>query len=215
MQRKKNYINLILFLMVIYCVCLSIIRYIITDTRIFLFLNWNLFLAIIPFIISSYLIHKKIQNKSIILLMISAWILFFPNAPYILTDLFHLKNRGSAPIWFDLILILTFVWTGMTFGFMSLRHIEILIKPFTTPFQKNIVIILFLFLSSFGIYLGRFLRWNSWHIINKPILIFNDISDRVISPTEHPRTWGVTILMGMLLNIIYFSIKMIRIEPKN
>lgn len=201
--------------MVIYCIALSLIRYQITDTRIFLFLNWNLFLAVIPFIISSYLINKKIQNKAIILLMIIVWILFFPNAPYILTDLFHLKNRESAPIWFDLILILSFAWTGMTFGFMSLRHIESMIKPFTTSFQKNTIIVFFLFLSSFGIYLGRFLRWNSWHIINKPLLILNDISDRIIYPTEHPRTWGLTILMGILLNIMYFSIKMIQIETKD
>lgn len=215
MLRKTHYINFVLSLMVIYCIVLSLIRYKITDTRIFLFLNWNLFLAVIPFIISSYLINKKTQNKAIILLMITVWIIFFPNAPYIFTDLFHLKNRDSAPIWFDLILILSFAWTGMTFGFMSLRHIESMINPYLSSFQKNAIIIFFLFLSSFGIYLGRFLRWNSWHIINKPLLILNDISDRIIYPTEHPRTWGLTILMGILLNIMYFSIKMIQIETKD
>lgn len=213
--KSNNQSIFFLVLLVIYCTSLSIIRYKITDTRLFLFLNWNLFLAIIPFLISSYLKNKKNQSKLIILLMISIWILFFPNAPYILTDLFHLKNRTSAPIWFDLILILSFAWTGITFGFLSLRHIESMIKPYLSSFQKNAIIVFFLFLSSFGIYLGRFLRWNSWHIINKPILILSDISNRIIYPIEHPRTWGVTILMGILLNIMYFSIKMIQIESKD
>ena len=141
--------------------------------------------------------------------------LFFPNAPYILTDLFHLKSRTSSPIWFDLVLILSFAWTGLLFGFISLSHIERMIGNFCKPLLKNSIVMGLLFLSSFGIYLGRFLRWNSWHIVNKPTGLFNDIADRILAPTAHPRTWGVTIFFGILLNMIYFSIKIFRNESKN
>jgi len=149
-------------------------------------------------------------NKNIsVALLIASWLLFFPNAPYILTDLFHLQYRStSRTIWFDLIEILSFAWAGLLFGLLSLMDIEyLLLLKFKTKIT-SFIIITFLFMSGFGIYLGRFLRWNSWDIISNPIGLFNDIAERFMHPIHHPRTWGMTILMGILLNFIYHSIKM-------
>jgi uncharacterized membrane protein len=67
-----------------------------------------------------------------------------------------------------------------------------------------------LFLGSFGIYLGRYLRWNSWDIINKPFQLMYDIGDRLINPFSHSRTWGMTLLFGLFLNILYFSFRLIK-----
>jgi len=80
----------------------------------------------------------------------------------------------------------------------------------------NSLVVSFLFLSSFGIYLGRYLRWNSWDIISNPLGLAGDIFDRFVNPSSHPRTWGMTVLMGVLLNMMYFSIKFIKpsIETK-
>lgn len=155
----------LLLLMTSFCVALSIVRYSITGTKLFMFLNWNLFLAIVPWTISTMLILKNSKTILPLVLLVVVWLFFFPNSPYILTDLFHLKARKTAPIWFDFVLIFSFAWTGLMFGFVSLIDIITLMKKRIGNFTVNIITILFLFISSFGIYLGRYLRWNSWDIL--------------------------------------------------
>ncbi len=138
-----------------------------------------------------------------------SWLAFFPNAPYILTDLFHLNVSSSMPVWFDLVLILAFAWTGLLFGFLSLWDLE---KLMATKVQKRWVPFIsvgLLFLSSFGIYLGRYLRWNSWDLLNRPGSIIQDVGERVIYPLEHTRTWGVTFFMGILLVLMYISFRLV------
>src|SRR4030042_252976 len=184
-------------MIILFILGLSILRFIITDTIVFLFLNWNLFLAFLPWLISSIIIYKGVNNKFFLNLLILSWLLLFPNSPYILTDLFHLRLRASAPLWYDLIVLLSFAWTGLIYGFISLMDIELLFKKYLNKSIITIISILFLFLCSFGIYLGRILRWNSWDIIGNPFGLFNDIIDRFVDPFAHPETWGMTILMGI------------------
>ncbi|AZA82009.1 DUF1361 domain-containing protein [Chryseobacterium lactis] len=202
--------NALLGLMTLFCFSLSLFRYYITETKVFFFLNWNLFLAWIPLLLSSLIIVSKTKSKISILLIIAVWILFFPNSPYILTDLFHLKARNAIPIWYDLIVILSYAWTGLICGFISLNDIEKLLSDYGNNKWVTGVVIIFLFMSSFGVYLGRFLRWNSWDILNNPFGLFNDIIVRFIYPMEYTKTWGVTILMGIMLNFMYFTFKSIR-----
>ena len=208
-QSNRFNITILLFSISVFSFLLSIIRWIVTDSPLFLFLNWNLFLAFVPWCISTVMVINGINKNISVALLIASWLLFFPNAPYILTDLFHLQYRSNnRTIWFDLIEILSFAWAGLLFGLLSLMDIEyLLLLKFKTKIT-SFIIITFLFMSGFGIYLGRFLRWNSWDIISNPIGLFNDIAERFIHPIHHPRTWGMTILMGILLNFIYHSIKM-------
>lgn len=210
--KKSNRLNItiLLIIMSLFCFGISITRYIITDTKLFLFLNWNLFLAFIPWFISSVISIRGFNKKIILIILIFFWLLFFPNSPYILTDLFHLRLRGSAPIWFDLIVILSFAWTGLVYGFISLMDIQFFLKKYISNILINMITVILLFMASFGIYLGRYLRWNSWDIISNPFGLFNDIFDRFLNPFDHPRTWGMTILMGILLNMMFFSIKLLK-----
>ena len=213
--KTANRLNEIILMGVLslFCFSLSIVRFIYSDTKTFLFLNWNLFLALIPWALTTWLIiHPKIRKYKIVVgLVICIWLLFFPNAPYILTDLFHLKYTAlSIPIWFDLVLILSFAWTGLLFGFFSLWDIEFILSKFFKQKYISVISIILLFLGSFGIYLGRYLRWNSWDIINKPFQLMYDIGDRLINPFSHPRTWGMTLLFGLFLSILYFSFRLIK-----
>ncbi|MBN1310505.1 MAG: DUF1361 domain-containing protein [Anaerolineae bacterium] len=48
------------------------------------------------------------------------WLLLFPNAPYLLTDLVHLQPQENMPFWFDLILIVAFAWAGFFLRLISL-----------------------------------------------------------------------------------------------
>jgi uncharacterized membrane protein len=206
--KNTNRLNEVVFMGVLslFCFSFSITRCIYSDTNTFLFLNWNLFLAFIPWVLTTWLIiHPKFQNYKIVVgLVICFWLLFFPNAPYILTDLFHLKLTTSMPIWFDLVLILSFAWTGLLFGFLSLWNIEHILSKYMKQKYISALSIFLLFLGSFGIYLGRYLRWNSWDIINNPFQLAYDIGDRFINPFIHPRAWGITILMGLFLSMLYF-----------
>ena len=212
--KERNRFNETLFMGTISLLCFSfsIFRFIYTDTKVFLFLNWNLFLAFVPWAVTSITILKpNIQSYKItIIILLAVWLLFFPNAPYILTDLFHLRLKSSMPKWFDLILILSFAWTGLVFGFLSLWDIEKILTKSLSQIWISIISISLLFVGSFGIYLGRYLRWNSWDIIGEPFNLLYDITDRLINPFDHPRTWGVTIFMGIFLNMIYWTFWMVK-----
>jgi uncharacterized membrane protein len=199
------------------CFSFSIFRFIYTDTKVFLFLNWNLFLAFVPWAVTSVTILKpKLQTYRItIFILLSIWLLFFPNAPYILTDLFHLRLKSAMPKWFDLILILSFAWTGLVFGFLSLWDIEKILGKSMNRIWMSLISVCLLFIGSFGIYLGRYLRWNSWDIINEPFNLLYDITDRLINPFDHPRTWGVTLFMGIFLNMIYWTFRFVKERDTN
>lgn len=212
--KEKNRLQETLFLgaLTLSCFAFSIFRLVYTDTRVFLFLNWNLFLAFIPWALTSLAILKpEIQkSKAAVLVLLLLWLLFFPNAPYILTDLFHLESGTEMPIWFDLILILSFAWTGLLFGFLSLWDLERILRKWLSRTWVTLFSIGLLFLGSFGIYVGRYLRWNSWDIITDPFSLIYDVGDQIINPFHHPRTWGMTLFMGLFLNILYLSFRLIR-----
>jgi uncharacterized membrane protein len=194
------------------CFCMTIFRYLYTGAGDFFFLNWNLFLAFIPWALTSAATLrppvKKPKLKTILLVI--CWLPFFPNAPYILTDLFCLRLKTTMPVWYDLLLILSFAWTGLLFGFLSLWDVEKILGRFFKPLHTTIVSAAFLFIGSFGVYIGRYLRWNSWDVIIKPLGLMHDISYRFINPYEHPGTWGMTIFMGLFLNMLYWSFRFIR-----
>ena len=194
------------------CFAFSIFRFIHTDTRVFLFLNWNLFLAFLPWLFSTLLIiYPGLQRSGLILTAsILCWLLFFPNALYILTDLFHLRLKTSMPIWFDLVMILSFAWVGLVFGFMSLWDIEKILSRRISRKLMPLISSVLLFLGSFGIYLGRYLRWNSWDVIREPSGLYNDVSDRFMNPVHYPRTWGMTFFMFIFLSMIYWSFRIIK-----
>ena len=212
MDFKKYNQTIWLFCCVLFCVSLSFYRVYYTQKNFFLFLNWNLLLALVPYLLSSILISNKFLRNSKIafVIVLLVWILFFPNSPYIFTDLFHIKVRKIIPIWYDLVLILPFAFTGILFGFKSLYHLVKISSPYINLKIQNISIVFLFFLSSYGIYLGRFLRWNSWDLMNEPFKLLNDIGEHIVNPSENASVWGMTIIMGLFLNMLYWSLKILK-----
>ena len=164
---------------------------------------WNLFLAYIPFFIGKL----PITSKKTLYLAFPVWLLFLPNAPYLVTDIFHLQQGNLMPMWFDLLLLITFSINGLLLYFTSLKMFYKRIVLLYNPNTANAVIYGSIILSSFGIYLGRYLRWNSWEIIKQPSQIFSDITNRIINPLNHPKTWGITIGYSVLFGIIFWFYK--------
>jgi uncharacterized membrane protein len=193
------------------CFCASLFRCVWTRSAGFIFLNWNLFLACIPWVVTTLLRTKEKLHKSKIafMLMLLLWLLFFPNAPYILTDLLHLRNIPTMTVWSDLIMILCFAWTGLLFGFLSLLDMEHFFASKIKPALRVFLTVFLLFVGSFGVYIGRYLRWNSWDFITKPFGLLQDIGERLINPFAHQTTWGMTLFMGIFLNAVYWSLRLI------
>lgn len=183
----------------------------ISNSFFYLFLVWNLFLAYIPFGLTTLLLQKQQLQKSRFKfwLLFIVWLLFLPNAPYIITDLFHLQLGNAMPIWYDLLLVISFAGNGFLIFFISINDMHRIIQQKFSTIKAWFLTILIFFLCGFGIYLGRFLRWNTWDILHKPFSLIQDIFTRVVHPMEHPKTWGVTIGFGLLFTISFSIFKIL------
>ena len=185
-------------------------RVVITGRIQFLFLVWNLFLAVIPFALSTMLGTALGPLRARLLVPVGvAWLLFFPNAPYILTDLFHLERRPGVPFWYDLALILSCAWNGLMLAYASLADMQRLVQRRLGTTASWAFATVALLLSSFGIYLGRYLRFNSWDVLTNPLTLFYDIVNRILHPFSFPGTWGVTLVFGVFLLIGYGTVRLL------
>jgi uncharacterized membrane protein len=180
-------------------------RFFYSGSLMYLFFVWNLFLASIPLLASTFLIKAK--KKYMKWVLFTGWLLFFPNALYIITDLVHLKQRYPIPLWFDIILVFSAAGNGLILAYTSLQQVELFLKTKLNQQKTNIILFGCLFLSSFGVYIGRFLRWNSWDVFLNPFGLILEIAQHVINPFQHSRTWGMTILLTGFFSIFYFTIK--------
>ena len=179
-----------------------------TGKQTFLFLIWNLFLAWIPYwiaLLSNFMARKN--GHSIFLISgFAFWLLFFPNAPYIITDLLHLRYRDPIPMWYDLLLIFSFAWTGLLLAYLSLFEIKQMLELRLSNLKTQIVIFLSLALSSFGIFVGRFQRWNSWDIFSRPLPLIQDMLDVLLHPMAHIRTFGLAVVLFGFLSLAYLTL---------
>ena len=186
---------------------LLLVRMLYSGSMLYLFLVWNLFLAWIPFVISSLFNKLPEANKWKQGLVFCCWLAFFPNALYIVTDLIHLEIESGVPKWFDAVLLFSSSVVGLMMAFISLYRVEKYLSRMVNKKLLPTLILLILFLGSFGVYLGRFLRWNSWDILKNPFQLLFSIGHRIIYPWDYLQTWGITVIFTILFYLLYFSIK--------
>ncbi|WP_223649185.1 DUF1361 domain-containing protein [Hymenobacter psoromatis] len=186
------------------------VRILLTGQLQFTFLLWNLFLAAIPFGLSAALTLAARPPAGRLLLPVGAvWLLFFPNAPYLITDLFHLVPRRGVPYWYDLALIMSCAWNGLMLAFASLLDMHTLVRQRLGFWAGWGFVNLALGLSAFGVYLGRYLRYNSWDILSNPFTLFYDIVQRLLHPFHNWQTWGVTVVFWAFLLIAYATVRLL------
>jgi len=191
----------------VFTLCLLIMRILLSNELTYVFLAWNLLLAWIPFALSQKLLEAKKQWK--LFLLIAGWLLFLPNAPYIITDFLHLKQRFPIPYWYDILLLFSAALNGLLLGLLSLLTVEKFLAERYGNKASGIIVLCSFFLCAFGIYMGRYLRWNSWDIIVNPEDVAADILERIFNPFDHFGAWSVTVLFGSFFYVIYYSIKRI------
>src|SRR5688572_33132958 len=151
------------------------------------FLIWNLFLAWIPFMIS-YFTHIMTLDRRWIYIVIPIaaflWLIFFPNAPYILTDFQHLANTsGELPVWYDVMMLIWFAFTGLLLGMVSLFLMQEIMRREFGRWAGWAFVVCVAGLTSAGVYMGRFLRWNSWDILRNPTGIALYTFERAQNPS--------------------------------
>jgi uncharacterized membrane protein len=198
----------VLILFSLFSLSLILFRVIYTGSPLFLFLVWNLFLALIPFLLSGWG-EKNIAGKRgwKFGALLIVWLLFLPNAFYIITDLFHLDMNETVPLWYDLVLLLSFAWNGLLFGVVSVRQMEKLLEQ---QFNKRFGLLFLLpimFLNGLGVYIGRYLRFNSWEILTNPFRLAADMVYLFIHPLRNRFDWSMIICYTVLLTLIYLTFK--------
>jgi len=104
-------------------------------------------------------------------------------------------------------MILSFAWTGLLLGMISIRRMEIILTTMKGKIFSSAVVCLVMWLNAFGIYIGRYLRFNSWDIITDPFSLFGEIFSIVFNPYDHRWVWAMTICFSFFMLIIYYTIK--------
>ena len=212
--KSADFKRLILVAMLLlWCAGMIAVRIEKTGSGYYRFLGFNLFLACVPLVLSTALrvaSHLRLR-WAIQLALFSLWLLFLPNAPYILTDILHLTRASEAPAWYDLALLLSCAGTGLLVGYLSLIDVQGIVARSFGAACGWIFALAALVLSGFAIYLGRFLRWNSWDVLFAPARVF-EIMGALTRPWEHARPIGVTFIFGVILALGYISLRFLK-EP--
>jgi len=192
-----------------FCVSLVAARILCTSNLRYSFLVWNLFLAWLPMVLAllgSERYHNTHACDWRFLGLAGGWLLFFPNAPYIFTDLIHLTTRFYGAFWVDLSLILLCALTGLVLGFVSLYLMQSVVERILGRAASWLFIAAVAALSGFGIYLGRFLRFNSWDVLLKPYQLYHGIGRWAADPLSNSTAYAFPLLFGAFIFVTYLML---------
>jgi uncharacterized membrane protein len=199
------------------CVALVAARIVWTHNVRYTFLVWNLGLAWLPLIFA--LLAGEVDRSGgrrdwRFAGLAAAWLLFFPNAPYIFTDLIHLTHSFSRHFWVDLSLVLLCALTGLVLGFVSLYLMQAVVTRRFGRVAGWIFSLAVAGLAGFGTYLGRFLRFNSWDVVARPVALSKSIGAWVVNPASHSSGLAFAVLFAIFLFVAYVLLYALTHLPK-
>ena len=206
---------IVVSMLLFWCASMIAVRIDRTGSGYYRFLLDNLFLACIPLFLSTALriaSHWRLHWTTRLPLF-GLWLLFLPNAPYILTDILHLPRAPHAPAWYDLALLLSCAGTGLLVGYLSLIDVQAIVARRFGAACGWLFASVSLVLSGFAIYLGRFLRWNSWDVLITPTRVF-EIIGGLMQPWAHVQALAVTLIFGGILTLGYISLRILLAHPE-
>ncbi len=171
----------------------------------FIFLLWNLFLAWIPYLVALKIdrLRRLGAGRFAMVAWMLVWLVFLPNAPYIITDFVHFRHLPPVPFWYDLILFFTTASLGLTLGLLSIYEVHLIFKRWFSKSFAAFLIFMSMGLCGFGVWLGRFQRWNSWDIVTRPEALFRDIAETFTTRHELMHAASVSILLSCILLVGY------------
>ncbi len=189
----------------LFVVAMIAFRILYTQTSEHSAIAWNLLLAWIPFALALIVYERAragVSTRSLVAVTM-LWLLFLPNAPYIVTDLKHVGRGGGVPVLYDVLLLSAAAWTGLLLGLTSLFLMHAVARRLVGAVNAWALVVGVLALSSFGIYLGRVQRWNSWDVFVRPGSLLGEIASGLLHPLSHPRPIAVTVLFTSFLLASY------------
>lgn len=207
----RTELDQVITLSMVFSGCMLVVRVLWTGHLTFLFLVWNLFLAYIPYMLTNWLQHQALEywNKWKFWLVFVGWLLFIPNSFYIITDLFHFGNYYMLPQWFDLVFILSCAWNGLLLGLLSVRQMEKILTPHLSHKPEIFFVYPIMWMNALGVYIGRYLRFNSWDILTNPFGVITDIIKMMIHPVRYRDAWGMILCFSIFMTLVYMAIKRI------
>lgn len=177
-----------------------------SGTATYSFLFWNMLLAWIPYLVSLALLAMRRHapgSRWTLALLAMIWFCFLPNAPYLITDLMHLRYNAEVPLIYDVGMLASAAWTGSFLAVASLRMVQSLVGQAYGALVSWVFVLVVIGCSGFGIYLGRVLRWNSWDVVMNPGAVLADVLPRAANPLAHPELPGITIIFAAIFLICY------------
>lgn len=205
MRKEIVPVLLVLFFSSVLATSFVVVRWLYSGRLVFYSLIWDLFLAWLPLLMA--LIAVALRRTPVLLWVAGAvWLLFYPNAPYLLTEFVHLGRWNDAPFWYDLMLLLVFALTGLLLGFVSLEIMHQLVYDAWGRVAGWFFVVSTLSLSSVGVYIGRFLRWNSWDLLTRPSEVLSDLLTLLLQPWAHRQAYAFSIALATLLICAYVVI---------
>ena len=191
------------------CCALLIIRAIQTEQIRGLFLLWNLFLAWVPLFFSLTARRLTSRNANItnltqlqIYTSLAFWLLFFPNSPYLITDLMHLGEYNNQILWFDSVGFFVAALAGISTGLYSLYVAHQVLNRLTSRFLAWTIVSASVVLSGFGLYLGRFVRFNSWDLFTQPFFLLR----QSLHELQNPLAIQTTLVFTLVVMVLYVAI---------
>lgn len=194
--------------MALFTCSLILARFAFASSFAFLFIPWNMFLGVLP-LYFAYRLNRAITRLAQFV-WLALWLLFFPNAMYIVTDLFHLTSRPGVPKWYDLLILISAAINGIIMGFISLSQVEGYLHRLLGARYLKLITFCFFMLCGYGVYLGRYLRWNSWDIIVQPRSLATDIAYDIVHPFRNIECWLLTLLFGVWMYLLYGYFKKVK-----
>jgi uncharacterized membrane protein len=187
----------------------------------FAYLMWNLFLAWLPFGFALWLaeiLKRKLWSSWEALGVSALWLIFLPNTFYMVSDFIHLGEVKRVDLLYDAVMFASFIAVAVVLGVCSLYIVHQEVRKRLTLKGSSVWLAAVMLLTSFAIYLGRDLRWNSWDVLTNPGGLLFDVSDRLFHPAAYPQmslTVAIfLVFMSSMYGLAWYSIELIKSLPR-
>ncbi len=201
----KTFVPRQICILVSLAVILDLARIAIFGTSSLDYLLWNIFLAALPFVVSATIVYYQDRKKlTRIFLTVGAivWLLLLPNAPYMITDLVHIGSGHASQLFYDIVLFFSCALAGLSIGLYSLSHMQYVFEVRYGKQTARALLLLSMLLTSFGVAIGRFLRFNSWDIFTNTGMLFHTIGNIFSAPQVYIHIYMTT---GVFFLFIYMA----------
>jgi len=181
-------------------------------------LIWWMALGLISIVMSIFLFKREKSRRTVLWwLGLVGFISFLPNAPYVLTDIIHLirgTSSGAIRVWVVALVFIPIHAVAILLGFEAYTLSIVNLAHYLNKKGNRAFILptelLIHALSAIGIYLGRFIRLNSWDLATDP----TSVVTTTLNALTTRRPAAVIFVTFIILSVLYWVMKQITLGIK-